>query len=176
MFRATVTRCFQSFKGQGVGASSRRRTKMTHENIVKRLHPVCAWGLLCLAPFAALSGCGSSGPYDYVPVSGTITYEDGSKIPLAGARLLFFPQDAPEIGSAVPRQAMANLDAEGGFDCATSYKYGDGLIPGKHKVVIQANPLVAGKLIFPKACNNESETPLVIDTADTPLAIKVPQP
>lgn len=143
---------------------------------MQRLYSICTWGLAWLALLSASGGCGSGGPYDYVPVSGTVTYEDGSKVPLAGARLLFFPQDAPEAGSAVPRQAMANLDAEGAFDCATSYKYGDGLIPGKHKVVIQANPLVDGKLIFPKACNNESETPLVIDTADTPLAIKVPKP
>jgi hypothetical protein len=143
---------------------------------VKRIHPVCAWGLGCLALAAVLSGCGSSGPYDYVPVSGTITYEDGSPIPLGGARLLFFPQEMPEAGAAVPRQAMANLDANGAFDCATSYKYGDGLIPGKHKVVIQGNSMVDGKQIFPKAFNSESETPLVIDTADTPLVIKVPKP
>ena len=45
---------------------------------------------------------------------------------------------------------MANVDSNGEFDCVTSYKYGDGLVPGTHKVVIQAANERDGKPVVPK--------------------------
>jgi hypothetical protein len=119
-------------------------------------------------------GCGSAGPFEYVPVSGQVTYEDGSPIP-AGVRLIFVSQDAVPVGTAHPRPGMANTDDGGRFDNVTSYKYGDGLVPGKHKVVIQGTAS-EGKLVVPKAYTTSEETPLVIDTADAPLQITVPRP
>ncbi|MEX2091118.1 MAG: hypothetical protein WD971_00500 [Pirellulales bacterium] len=121
-------------------------------------------------------GCGGGGPFDYVPISGTVTYEDGTNIPLSSMRLLFSPLDAPEVAGAHPRRAMANVSADGAFDCVTSYKYGDGLIPGSHKVVIEAAAALNGRPLIPAACASEVTTPLVIDTADAPLHIKVPKP
>jgi hypothetical protein len=131
---------------------------------------------LLVALLSGTVGCGSGGPYDYVPVSGTVTYADGTKIPLASMRLLFLPLDAPEVAGAHPRRAMANVTADGVFDCVTSYKYGDGLIPGKHKVVIEASSVQNGQPVLPIACLSMTTTPLVVDTADVPLVIKVPKP
>ena len=128
-------------------------------------------GLLGLA-----TGCGSSDPFEYVPATGKMVYEDGSTIPLNGARIQFYSQDAPQAANAHPRAALATLNADSEFDAVTSHKYGDGLIPGKHKVVIQADAVQSGKPIFPASCNNLAETPLVVDTADLPLVIKVPKP
>jgi hypothetical protein len=125
---------------------------------------------------ALLTGCGSSGPYKYVPVSGKITYEDGSPIPVGGMRLLFVAMDAPTVDGAHPRPAMANVDASGEFAVVTSYKYGDGLIPGRHKVAIQAPTELDGRPIIPKSCINELTTELIVDTAERPLVIKVPKP
>ncbi len=139
-------------------------------------------GLLRLSAmvwFAALAwcaGCGSTGPYEYVPVHGTVTYEDGTRIPLGGMRLLFLAQDAPEVAGAHPRQAMANVNDQGEFECATTYKYGDGLIPGKHKVVIQAEAEKDGRKILPKSCLGPATTTIVVDTTDLPLEVKVPKP
>ena len=41
------------------------------------------------------------------------------------------------IGNAHPRMGIANVGSDGKFDSVTSYKLNDGLVPGKHKVVIQ---------------------------------------
>jgi hypothetical protein len=119
-------------------------------------------------------GCGSGSPFKYVRVSGKVTYEDGTPIP-AGCSLVFIAQDTAAVGNAYPRPGRATVDAEGKFDCVTSYKYGDGLVPGKHKVVIQTAAERDTKLVVPKEYASDN-TPLIIDTADAPLEIKVPKP
>jgi hypothetical protein len=120
----------------------------------------------------ACLGCGSGSPFKYVKASGKITYEDGT--PLKNVRLLFDAQDAPSVEGAHARPAVANVNDQGEFDCVTSYKYGDGLIHGKHKVAIDAggpeNPIV------PKEFQSMATTPLIVDTASLPLEIKVPKP
>ncbi len=115
------------------------------------------------------------GPFKYTRVSGKIEFEDGTPIPV-GCRLIFVAQNVEAVGNSFPRPGMANVDADGNFDCVTSYKYGDGLIPGKHKVVIQSASEQSGKPVVPKECLSEATTPLEIDTADSPLDIKVPKP
>jgi hypothetical protein len=121
-------------------------------------------------------GCGSGSPYDYVKAGGKLTYDDGTPIPLGSVRLQFAAQDAPAVEGAHPRPARANLNAQGEFDCVTSYKYGDGLIPGKHKVAIEQAADPKGKLLVPKEYTSLATTPLVIDTNDMPLELKVPTP
>jgi hypothetical protein len=121
------------------------------------------------------AGCGSGGPFDYVPVSGSVKYDDGTTIP-DGCRLIFTAQGVDPVGTAHPRPAMANVDANGNFDCVTSYKYCDGLIPGQHKVVIQAASERATTPIVPKEYTSVQTTPLIVDTADAPFEIKVPKP
>lgn len=125
---------------------------------------------LCL-----LVGCGSNGPFSYVPVSGSVAYEDGSPLP-SSFKLIFVAQDAAPMKGVAPRPARANVDQQGKFDCVTSYKYGDGLIPGKHKVVFQIAPIQNGKPVIARDYTSSETTPLVIDTADAPLVIKVPKP
>jgi hypothetical protein len=125
-------------------------------------------GLLC-------SGCNSGGPFDYVPVSGKVTYEDGSPIP-GGCRLLFTALDVEPVGTAHARPGRANVNASGEFDVVTSYKYGDGLVPGEHKVVILSGTEIEGAPVVSKEYTSALTTPLVINTADSPLVIKVPKP
>jgi hypothetical protein len=120
-------------------------------------------------------GCDSGSPYDYVKVNGKISYDDGMPIPAGAIRLQFAALDAPAIEGAHPRPAVANVDAQGEFPCATSYKYGDGLIPGKHKVAIQQATAQDGKLLVPKEYTSIATTPLLVDTADAPFHIKVPK-
>ncbi len=130
---------------------------------------------LLVVCFLIAGGCGSSGPFDYVPVNGRVTYEDGSPVP-GSFKMIFVAQDAPPVGAAHPRPACANVNDQGVFECVTSHKYGDGLIPGKHKVVLQIGAKSDGTPIIPRIYTSSETTPLVIDTADAPLEIKVPKP
>jgi hypothetical protein len=131
---------------------------------------------LAFVLIACASGCGSGSPFKYVRVKGKVAYEDGSAIPVNGLRLRFAALDAPEVANAVPRPAFARVDDNGQFDSVTSYKPGDGLIPGKHKVAIEVGGGPGTKLPVPKDYQSISTTPIVIDTADSPLDIKVPKP
>jgi hypothetical protein len=131
---------------------------------------------LLLISCLACVGCGSNSPYEYVEASGHIGYEDGTPIPAGGYRLLFSAIDAPPVEGAHPRPGTADVDEKGDFDRVTSYKYGDGLIPGRHKVAFQEVRDKQGRLLVPKEFTNIATTPLTVDTNDLPFDIKVPKP
>lgn len=132
--------------------------------------------------FAALAlvslGCGSSGPFEYMPVHGTLTYDDGTPLPAGGVVLQFYSQDAQPVDGMHPRPGSADVDAQGVFASATSGgKYGNGLTPGKHKVAIFYATDAKGKLLVPKEYTTLATTPLVVDTGDDGnIEIKVPRP
>ncbi len=128
--------------------------------------------LLCV--FAC--GCGNGSPYSYKKVSGKITYDDGSPIPTGALRIRFTTLDAPAVENAHPRPAFAMVSADGAFDCATSYKYGDGLIAGRHKVSIEKEGLPDTKVVVPKEYLSANTTPITVDTKDSPFEIKVAKP
>ena len=114
-------------------------------------------------------GCGSSDPFSYVKVSGKVSYEDGSPIRAHRVTLTFVPQMGPVEGRFYPRSgwAEANVD-DGTFHTVTSHKYGDGIVRGKHKVMVhtydeQNHPM---ELVAP-SFSDVSTTPLLIDTVDT---------
>jgi hypothetical protein len=90
--------------------------------------------------------------------------------------LRFESLDAPVVEGAHPRPGIANINAQGEFDFVTSYKYGDGLIPGHHKVAVLGGGGPNDRPAVPKDYQSVSTTPLVIDTANAPLEIKVPKP
>jgi len=124
------------------------------------------------------SGCGTRDPFRYVPVSGVITYEDGTLIPADEMMLLFFPQSAPLNERTHPRPGMAYVDkATGRFEKATSHKLGDGLVRGRHKVTI-VNMVRAPfpPEIVPPEYADPATTPLEVDTADAPFHIKIRKP
>ena len=126
------------------------------------------------------AGCGSGNPWDPVQVSGKITYEDGSVIPVGGMRLYFMPQTPPVDAKTFPRQGVVGVNiADGTFDKITTYKHADGLIPGKHKVIVAANERGGGggsAVKIPKEYASIETTPIVIDTADSPIHIKIRKP
>jgi len=120
-----------------------------------------------------LLGCGSNAPFGYVPVQGKVTYEDG--IPVTAGQLQFEAQSPPK-GNFHPRPAVASIKSDGTFDAVTSQKYGDGLIPGKHKIAFIFATDAQGQPLVPQDYTSMATTPLTIDTADAPLHIKVPRP
>lgn len=106
-----------------------------------------------------------------------MSYEDGSRIPAGGMRLVFTSLDADHVGKFYPRPATANVNGEGKFGVVTSHRYGDGLVPGKHKVAVFYAKDKNGNLLVPKEYTNVSTTPLVIEVHDaSPLDIRFPRP
>lgn len=121
-------------------------------------------------------GCGGSGsPFDYVQVTGQITYEDGSPIPADGIKLVF-DSLAPPVGDAHPRPGSVMVGADGSFKDVTSYKYADGLVPGEHKVSILYATDAEGNLLVPADYTKAGSTPLTVSTDELPMEIQVPRP
>ena len=89
-----------------------------------------------LAALAA-PGCGGGSPYKILPVTGKLTYSDGSLIPADQIRVTFVPQAEAIDQKTHARHGIAYLDEETGeFTSMTTSKYGDGATVGKNKVQI----------------------------------------
>jgi predicted small lipoprotein YifL len=133
---------------------------------------------LCI--FAAIPGCGSKVPFDFAPVHGKVTYEDGSRIPADSIALTFNPI-VKEKGKLSPPGGHAQVNVQDGtFSAVSSHRQNDGVAVGRHKVVVMAfekgprgSPIPSASV--PSAYRNESTTPLEIevDTADQFLDLKV---
>ncbi len=138
------------------------------------------WKLLlatCLG--AACAGCQRDNPFSQVQVSGTILYEDGSVIPVEGLKLWFDCQEAPKnSGRSHPRAGSAPVNVvDGTFSTATTRVYGDGLVRGKHKVMLDLIPRKEGPAQpVPLEFTAAATTPLVVDTRTLPLEIRIPRP
>jgi hypothetical protein len=117
---------------------------------------------------ATLAGCGGSEPFSYVKVTGSVKYPDGSTIDAPNVRLTFIPQDAKSDDPKIsPPQGHADVKADGTFDSVTSHLPNDGLLPGKHKVIVEtrsANDMPL-QLLDPKY-GDATKTPLMADTAN----------
>ena len=130
--------------------------------------------LLACCLLTLLVGCGGSG--DYVEVSGKVTYEDGSVIPIRGMQVIFNPQVNSTEGRAGrskrPRAARAAVnEKDGTFDTATTYTYGDGLPAGKYIVTLQD-----AERKLPPAYASLDTTPFHADTKDSPFTFLVKKP
>jgi len=121
----------------------------------------------------ALAGCGSNGPFDYVESSGSVKFDDGE--PLTTGRVIFQPLAQP-VGDAAPRAGVADLSDSGKFNSVTSYKPGDGLVPGQHKVAIMYAVDENGVSLVPQEYTSIGTTPLTVDTANLPFEITIPRP
>jgi hypothetical protein len=101
-----------------------------------RLGWVWPWvGVVLGLLLAGAVGCGGGEPFKLLPVSGKVTYPDGSLISAARMEVIFEPQAQPIDPKTHPRPGRAEVNvADGTFSEATSHKFGDGLVLGKHKV------------------------------------------
>jgi predicted small lipoprotein YifL len=133
---------------------------------------------LCM--FAAISGCGSKVPFDFVPVHGKVTYEDGSRIP-ADSMVVTFNPIVQEKSKMSPPGGQTQVNVQDGtFSAVSSHRANDGVAVGRHKVVVMAFEKGPGGSSVPSSAvpltyRNESTTPLEIevDTADQFLDLKV---
>ena len=93
---------------------------------IHRLLPTACCVILLL-----LLGCSQKGP-QVVPAEGIITF-GGGPWPKAGAS--FFVVDSPSPGLP-SRPAMGEFDTNGKLT-VTTFKTGDGLLPGKYKIGVE---------------------------------------
>ena len=129
----------------------------------------------CLAVTAAV-GCSDATPYSVVPVTGSVRYDDGSLIPAQQIMLTFDPMAAPVDPKTHPRKGIGYVNTQSGaIEPVTTYKYGDGVTAGKHKLLVIATD-GGNNLLVPKDYTSAHTTPLVVDTSEVPLDIKVPKP
>ncbi|HEX6962049.1 MAG TPA: hypothetical protein VF175_09295 [Lacipirellula sp.] len=151
-------------------------------NYLLRRRPVAAAPasrrFLILAALACVCGCSRGNPYDLVEVSGAVTYEDGSLIPAETIMLKFQPLAAPRDAKTHPRKAYGRVNvADGTIGPMTTHKYGDGVVAGRHKVLIiptTSNGEITQ--LVPDAYRNPATTPVEIDTSEQPLEIRVKKP
>jgi hypothetical protein len=134
--------------------------------------------LLAMGAYALAIGCGSGGnPFKSVPVSGKVTYEDGSPIPVSGIKIYFHSLLPPKDGMH-PRPATAGVGPDGTFKDVTTYKYADGLVLGEHKVslVCQEGGGLTKKI--PREYALPAKTPLRVEVTESGqiLEIKIPKP
>jgi hypothetical protein len=120
-----------------------------------------------------VAGCGGDGnPFESVPVSGKVVYDDGSPVPLGGVRIYFNSVEPPKDGMHI-RPGVVGGTADGSFENVTTHKYADGLVLGKYRVAFVGG---AGKV--PKEYTEPTKTPLTVEVTESGqfLEIKVLKP
>lgn len=118
------------------------------------------------------SGC-SREPFPLVRVAGTVTYEDGEPIPADTLTIRFVPLADPRDSKTHPRPGTTLAGSDGTFNRVTTHKANDGIVRGRHKVLIRAAP---NDDVVPRKYLRAEETPLEVDTADSPFHLKVERP
>ena len=124
---------------------------------------------------AGATGCGGV-PYKTVPVSGKITYDDGSPIKAAHIELIFWPQVQAIDAKTKPRQGAAEVDpADGSFSVVSTWQYGDGAIVGKHKVCVFAKDEKGNFLrAVPQIYRDPKTTPLEVEVSKGMAPLELP--
>lgn len=123
-------------------------------------------------------GCGRHPPFEMVAVTGRILSRDEKPLNCPRLEVVFIP-DANEshTGGLGPRPARALVNvANGRFGDLTTWSAGDGVVAGKHKVLViardkhgQPHPAVSSKYGSPRT------TPLSVEVIDgaAPLLLLV---
>lgn len=126
-----------------------------------------AGGISILGLLAVLAGCGGE-PFSFVPVSGKITYSDGSLIPGQTIVVRFVPLEAQTSGKDVSGAATGYLNPQDGtFTGLTTHTDSDGVVPGRYKVVVMAvqnGPQGTGPTAaVPPRYQSANQTPLEVE-------------
>lgn len=140
---------------------------------------VC-FSLALILGLSSMLGCGSDMPFDVVPVHGKVTYDDGSLIPADSMLVNFNPISSESKTKVAPPGGQTTVNVQDGtFTAVSSHRANDGLVIGRHKVVVVAfkkgpNGSVPSEAV-PAIYRNESSTPLEVEveSSNQPLEIKL---
>ena len=132
-----------------------------------------------VAILVLLTGC-SDTPYEIVPISGKVTYEDGSPIPAETVSVWFYPQADPLKPNVHARPGQTALNPKDGtFALVSTVKYGDGVIMGKHKVTVKVgDESLTGAGSVPRIYTDPATTPLEIEVTgrNQEVVLKIEKP
>jgi hypothetical protein len=114
------------------------------------------------------------------PVSGKLTYDDGSPVPGHRIQIVFIPLVPEGQSSNRDRPSIADVNAEDGtFKVASTYEEGDGATVGMHRIMVTVLGL-DGKLsdAIPRVFADPRTTPLKIEIEDRKnwIHFQVPRP
>ena len=114
----------------------------------------------------------------YERVSGTVTYSDGTPLPVDGMIIRFHSFVRARDARTLPPVGVAVVDRESGeFSHATTRFPGDGIISGLHKVTLHtASEQPLPQSIASADYSERNRTVLRIDTKSKPLKIIVDKP
>ena len=111
---------------------------LTQSHIASRplWRPHWSLPLVALVSLGGLSGCGPKAPYELVPVSGKVTYSDGSRIDADQIQVTFLP--LATSGAHKPNSAIGYVNVADGSFVLTTGSQGDGAAVGKHAIEVMA--------------------------------------
>ncbi len=133
---------------------------------------VAAGSALTVLSALCTAGCGSGAPFNIAPVSGKVTYSDGSLIEADQIVLRFVPQGVEAAGKDAAAAASGEVNvADGTFAGLTTRTHRDGAIVGTHKVVVLALKIGPAGVGEPTAAVPAQYT----NVATTPLKVEVPR-
>jgi hypothetical protein len=135
-------------------------------------------GLLVPVSLLTLWAWMPRGRLAYQRVSGTVTYVDGTPLPVDGMIIQFHSFVRARDAQKRPPVGVAVIDSQsGGFSYATTRFPCDGILPGLHKVTLHT----ADKQPLPESVASAdysivNRTVLQVDTKDKPFKIIVEKP
>jgi hypothetical protein len=114
-------------------------------------------------------------------VEGSVRYDDGSLIPSQAILIRFEPLTPPLSERVHPKAGMAKVDpVDGTFRDVTTFKFGDGIVRGRHKVLLSERSATVAeddpKALIPSEYRNPQSTPLEVDSQESPFEFKIPKP
>jgi hypothetical protein len=123
-----------------------------------------------------LVGC-KGAEFHYVSISGQVTYDDGTLIPVEQIVLNFHSQEARPKGDKHPPTGAAVLDPKTGRFHSGATRQAGGLVIGRHLVTLH----LPGRKPLPQHLAaaeyaDPSLTPLSVDTNEQPFRIIVKRP
>lgn len=139
-------------------------------------HARTAWLLLGGLAVGTLAGCGGN-DLPLVPVSGTVTF-DGGPCPAVG-NVNFTPI---EVAPGLPKRPGSGRFREDGKFVVTSFKEGDGLLPGRYRVAItcfsglpdRSSPDPFGAVSY--VPDDYRPVELVVEEGDDPITVNYDVP
>lgn len=165
---------------EAIAEADRAKSAAQPQQSVGLLFPGLSVAVVLLGIAVVARGCfgGSDDSFRFINVSGKVRYEDGALIPAKRLALTFVPLETVSDNKKFARPGLALVDEKtGGFRAATTKKPNDGIVFGRHRVVLSVldrEPLPDD--VVPAIYKDQAKSPLEVDTRKQPFDIRIARP